>query len=571
MNGRSVLILGLLPLALSAQVLRDPVPLKPWAAPLYWQPGPSESRIHSPQLDAASTSVNPEATSPVGSLVFVGMTPCRVVDTRSDSGFTGAFGPPSLLNAIRTFPIRSSTTCSIPAVAQAYSFNVTVVPPGFLGYITIYPTGQLQPLASTLNDYLGTIVANAAIVPAGTNGSVDVYANNPTDLIIDINGYYAPQTGVTLAQGSAAAPSLSFSSDAGTGIFSSAASTVNISTGGTNRLTVSSNGDVDIPGSLRKNGTLFLHNLGNGNTALGLTALGSASGTFNTADGYQALFSNTTGNFNSALGSAAMYSNTTGNYNTGNGYNALYSNSSGSYNVAIGYLSLGSASAVGDGNVAVGNQALYLNGTGATNTAVGFQALQNNATGSSNIGIGYNAGFNVSLGSNNIFIGNQGVVSDNNTIRIGGFPAVPTSFYVAGVRGITTGQANAVDVMIDSNGQLGTVSSSRRFKEDIHDMGDASSGLLKLRPVTFRYKQPYNDGSKPLDYGLIAEEVAAVYPELAVKGADGQIETVQYQKLNTMLLNEVQKQHQRIEEQQDELAALKTRLADLEKLLTAGK
>src|SRR5262249_11122318 len=151
-------ILGLLPLALSAQPVRDPVPLKPWAAPLYWQPGPTESRIHSPELDARSTSVNPEATSPVGALVFVGMTPCRVVDTRTGSGFTGAYGPPSLSTGNRTFPIRTSPNCSIPAVAQAYSFNVTVVPPGFLGYITIYPTGAAQPLASTLNDYLGTIV-----------------------------------------------------------------------------------------------------------------------------------------------------------------------------------------------------------------------------------------------------------------------------------------------------------------------------------------------------------------------------------------------------------------------------
>lgn len=113
-------------------------------------------------------------------------------------------------------------------------------------------------------------------------------------------------------------------------------------------------------------------------------------------------------------------------------------------------------------------------------------------------------------------------------------------------------------VVIDSNGQLGTVSSSRRFKEDIRDMNDASSGLLRLRPVTYRYAQPYADGGKPLDYGLIAEEVAEVYPDLAARGADGQIETVQYQKLTPMLLNELQKQARTILRLESRLAALES-------------
>jgi hypothetical protein len=111
-------------------------------------------------------------------------------------------------------------------------------------------------------------------------------------------------------------------------------------------------------------------------------------------------------------------------------------------------------------------------------------------------------------------------------------------------------------VVIDSNGQLGTMSSSQRFKEDIRGMGDASSGLPRLRPVTFRYKQPYQDGSKPIDYGLIAEEVAQVYPDLAVKGPDGKMQTVQYQKLTPMLLNELQKQAAQIRLLEERLAAL---------------
>jgi hypothetical protein len=140
---------------------------------------------------------------------------------------------------------------------------------------------------------------------------------------------------------------------------------------------------------------------------------------------------------------------------------------------------------------------------------------------------------------------------------------------VAGVRAITTGNSDAVPVVIDSNGQLGTVNSSRRFKEDIQDMGEASRGLMRLRPVTFRYKQAYGDGSKPIDYGLIAEEVAQVYPDLAVKGADGQVETVQYQKLTPMLLNELQKQHREMEEQRETIRLQNERIEQQEARLAA--
>jgi hypothetical protein len=227
---RLVFVLILLPVILTAQAQHDTVPVKHWSAPLFWQPGQDET----------VNAIVGDATTPANALVFVGMTPCRVVDTRSNSGFTGAFGPPNLIAAgSRTFPIRSSATCLIPSIAQAYSFNITIVPAGFLNYLTVWPTGQPRPNASTLNGYVNTVIANAAIVPAGTNGSVDVFASENTDLIIDINGYYAPQTGMTLAQGNAAAPSLSFSGDAGTGIFSSGPGIVNVASGGNNRLQVS--------------------------------------------------------------------------------------------------------------------------------------------------------------------------------------------------------------------------------------------------------------------------------------------------------------------------------------------
>jgi endosialidase-like protein len=241
---------------LIAQQQRDAVPLRPWPAPLYWQPTDAENQAAATTLNIfANTGV--ADTRPANSLVFVGMTPCRVVDTRTGSGFTGAFGTPNLVGgASRTFPIRSSTTCSIPSIAQAYSFNITIVPPGFLDFITVWPTGQARPNASTLNGYVNTVIANAAIVPAGTSGSVDVYASQNTDLIIDINGYYAPQTGITLAQGTAGAPSLSFTNDPGTGIFSSGASTLNIATGGTSRLSIASNGDANLTGNLDIGGSV---------------------------------------------------------------------------------------------------------------------------------------------------------------------------------------------------------------------------------------------------------------------------------------------------------------------------
>ena len=243
-------------------------------------------------------------------------------------------------------------------------------------------------------------------------------------------------------------------------------------------------------------------------------------------------------NDNTAVGGGALARNTTGSYNTAFGEGALNANTGGGENTATGF------------------QALANNTGGSSNTAVGFEALIGNTTGGSNIAIGLDAAQNVSGGNNNnIHIGNLGTPGDNGVIKIGA-QGTQTLFFAAGIRGITTGANNAVNVVVDSNGQLGTISSSRRFKEDIQDMGDASSGLMRLRPVTFHYKQPYEDGSKPIDYGLIAEEVAEVYPDLAVKGADGQIETVQYQKLVPMLLNELQKQAEQNRSLEERLAAL---------------
>jgi hypothetical protein len=247
---------------------------------------------------------------------------------------------------------------------------------------------------------------------------------------------------------------------------------------------------------------------------------------FNTAVGYLAMNSLVNGGGNTAMGHDALQTDVSGNDNTALGFNALRLNT-GSYNTAVGSDSLAINSS-GTQNTAVGRNALEVNQTGANNTAVGFQALLNN-TGSNNIGIGQNAGASLTSGSNNIMIGYGGAGGISGTIIIGD-PAVITRAFLAGVRGVQTGVNNAATVMIDSANQLGTTNSSRRFKEDIESMGDASSKMLQLRPVTFRYKRAYQDGTKPVDYGLIAEEVAQVYPDLVVKSPDGKYETVQYHK-----------------------------------------
>jgi hypothetical protein len=181
-------------------------------------------------------------------------------------------------------------------------------------------------------------------------------------------------------------------------------------------------------------------------------------------------------------------------------------------------------------------------------------------TGSNNIALGYQAGFNLTTGSNNIAIGNQSVAAESDTIRIG---TGQTRAFIAGISGV--GVTGGVAVVVDNNGQLGIASSSRRTKDDITDMGDSSSVLMQLRPVTFHYKSDQNPKGRMLQYGLIAEEVATVAPNLVAHTSSGEIETVYYQHLAPMLLNEYQKQQRIIEAQAAELAKQTARVAALEK------
>ena len=279
-------------------------------------------------------------------------------------------------------------------------------------------------------------------------------------------------------------------------------------------------------------GTLLANTTASENTAIGAGALLSNTGTLNTANGAFALFSNTTGNGNTANGDRALFTNTTGDTNTATGFHALFSTTTGVSNTANG------------------SYALNNNTTGLLNTADGSGALAGNTTGDNNIALGSSAGHNLTTGSNNIDIGNDGVAGESSTIRIG---SVQTKTFIAGIRGVTTINP-AIPVLIDTVGQLGTTSSSRRFKKQIKPMDQASESIHALKPVTFHYK---SDATGTPQFGLIAEEVAEVNPDLVVRDENGEIYTVRYDAVNAMLLNEFLKAHRQIQEQEATLTQLK--------------
>jgi hypothetical protein len=279
---------------------------------------------------------------------------------------------------------------------------------------------------------------------------------------------------------------------------------------------------------------------GGNNTAAGYDALPqNSTGNNNTASGANSLVFNSTGNNNTASGAGALLDNSTGDNNTASGGSALYSNSIGSNNTASGYNALYSNQA--NDNMAIGVNALYSNTTGAFNTASGTNALYSNSVGSLNIAVGLNAGFEI-LGSNNIDIGNRGAYGDYGIIRIG-TPTNQAAVYIAGINSVqVTGSA----VYVTSSGQLGVLASSERYKTGIASMSVDPEKLQQLRPVMFHLK---TEPKGAVQYGLIAEEVNTVYPELVVRDETGRIQGVRYEELTPMLLSEVQRQHVELQQQ----------------------
>jgi hypothetical protein len=311
------------------------------------------------------------------------------------------------------------------------------------------------------------------------------------------------------------------------------------------------------------NDTLNNNTTGNDNTAVGNEALIlSETGNNNTAIGSQSLRGNSSGSDNTATGYWTLYNNTTGNYNTAAGFDALYQNTAGNYNNASGYFALFN-NTTGQQNSATGVQAMYGNHTGNFNTASGTDALYSNTGGSSNIAEGYKAGYNLTTGSNNIDIGNLGVKAESATIRIG-TTSTQTKTFIAGIYGTSvTGNT----VVVSSTGQLGVTVSSERYKTAIAPMGANSQKLQELRPVTFHLK---TDPKGALQYGLIAEEVAQVYPDLVIRDQTGRIDGVRYDELAPMLLNEMQQQHAqmtaKIDTQAAEINGLKQQMAEMKDL-----
>jgi hypothetical protein len=305
----------------------------------------------------------------------------------------------------------------------------------------------------------------------------------------------------------------------------------------------------------------------NYNTVLGDNALlNNQIGVDNTAVGAHALYSNTSGIDNTAYGRDALYSNTTGTLNTATGVDVLISNTTGESNTAAGSSAM-LFNTTGLENTATGVGVLLRNSTGNDNVAEGFRALSYNTTGGSNIAIGSNAGINLTTGSNNIDIGALGSAGEANTIRIGR-SGIQTKTFIQGIRGATV--ANGVGVIVGTTGQLGTVVSSARFKEAIKPMDKASEAILALKPVTFRYKKELDPDGIP-QFGLVAENVEKVNPDLVARDEKGKPFTVRYEAVNAMLLNEFLKEHRKVEDQSGKLENQARKIEEQEAVITQLK
>ena len=302
-------------------------------------------------------------------------------------------------------------------------------------------------------------------------------------------------------------------------------------------------------------------------SAFGALSLSSNStGDFNSAFGAFALDANTTANSNSAFGYNSLAANVTGTQNSAFGSRALDANTTQSRNSAFGYASLG-ANTTGMQNSAFGALALDANTTESGTSAFGYAALGSLSSGNTNIAVGSNAGLALTTGSNNIYIGNNtGAGTESGQLRIGTL-GVQTNAFVAGIAGnVVTGSA----VLVSGTGELGVAASSLRFKHAVRDLGDSSGMLMSLRPVTFRYREEYVGPDDTTHFGLIAEEVAKVAPDLVHFDEAGRPFSVRYEFLAPLLLNELQGQGQTISRQQAAIAALVERVESLESRLATG-
>jgi hypothetical protein len=501
----------------------------------------------------------------------------------------------------------NSAGCGIPDLtsdgapeenlAKAVALNIVAVSPQGPGHLTAWPTNQAAPLASVLNfAQIGTNLANGVVLPlcdqvgATPCGAGDITfraSGAAIHLVVDVVGYFhAGSRRYTLTNTALGADALqsvvpgadpyegSFDTAVGylalganttgrnntaTGAFSLRQNTLGYSNtaNGTSALFSNTTG---IENTASGAFALQSNTVGNWNTAHGMAALRLNTGHRNTAVGHGALEANTseccntavgtsalrfnTASLNTAVGDFAMQSNTTGAGNTASGQGALFANTTGADNVATGVAAL-FASTTASRNTAVGSYALTAS-AGERNTAVGSRALAALGAGSHNTALGDGAGASLTAGNHNIFVGNPGTATDDATIRLG-VQGTQTRAFLAGVRGVTTATAG-ITVLVDTNGQLGTVSSSLALKQDVQEVGRFADRLHALHPVAFRYRsQAEVDPAAPLEFGLIAEEVAESFPELVVLDADGRPETVRYHLLTSLLLAELQRQRRELD------------------------
>ena len=453
---------------------------------------------------------------------------------------------------------------------------------GAASFTALLPLQQVQPVpyaifANTASNVSGTVPAaqlpaavvtnnETAITLSGTfTGNVIGSASAATNFTGALNGDVTGTQNATLvaAVGGQSASSVAAGASAANNATNAATPNTIVerdAAGGFSATNLNLNGSLTLPAvpTVYSGGSVLLHADGNANFFAGPNARNLAAiCANNTAMGYCTLTNNHANN-NTAIGSLALSANTNGVHNTAIGVNALQNNLGGGANMASGGAALAS-NISGNNNTAAGDSALNSNTNGNFNTAAGYAALFFNTSGNYNIGLGFEAGMNV-IGSSNIDIGNFGVATDTNIIRIG---SAQTSTFIAGISGATA--ASGVEVFVNPSGQLGTLPSSQRYKQDIRNMNDASDALLALHPVTFRYKPDIDPAGIP-QFGLVAEEVEKVNPDLVAHDGQGRPYTVRYEAVNAMLLNEFLKEHKKVEAQNTEIETLKAKTAEIQDL-----
>jgi hypothetical protein len=446
------------------------------------------------------------------SLPFVALPPCRVIDTRGNAPLAGGFLPAA---TVRSYAVTG--VCGIPPGAQALSLNATVVHPTGPGFLTLWPDGGAFPPVSTLNYLGGDVVVNAAVVPLSAAGGISMALGvSGGDVILDVNGYYTPLSAVTSLNGLAGSVTLTASGDV---VLTPGAQSVAIGTNATTAAAANTLARRDASGNLAAN-TFFGSLQGTASGNLGLAG-GTMTGPLTLNQGLTLASGS---KINLQGGGLTYFGNNL--LSASDGTSAFFGQHAGDL-------------ATGTFNVAIGNDALYF------------------SSGTDNVAVGSGAGSTAAVGSHNVYLANPGpAFTENNTIRLGA-GGTHLKIFLAAVRGVTTGQNNALPVMIDGAGQLGTTSSSIRFKTDVRDLGDPGDALARLRPVTFRYKTEAPEGDP--HFGLVAEEVATALPALVVRDASGAPESVKYHELPALLLGEIQRQRNVIIELTKRIEALETK------------